>query len=743
MKQRILTKQATVIILAVLSLCACAIVHFSFLVQEEMTVEIKNSLKDVASQNTVTIRRELRDKFNLLFSIADEIHDTSIEEDHLLTELQSLVDQYQFKRMGLIDTNGQAHTTDGHQADLSFREFFTDGMNGLPGITNTLNDIISTGSDSINVFSVPVYDQKEEVSGVLFATYCTEQFEEFLNVSFFDSQGFTCIVTQEGDLIASSPSAPSSLREASSLFSYFSDQDSDNSSAYETLTQFFASKENGLGYYQIGNQKYYYYVIPLNNLRKDRQWYTLTIVPDQVLIDRSAPVMHHVQRIILFVILTALSGVVAYLYIYHLQNKELIRLAYQDSLTKGDNYARFKENIKRHGNASGFYIALDLSEFKIINATCGVNKGDEVLKMVWQIIISCLRSGEFAAHIHADRFVLFLKSKSQVDLETRLDRLVQKLTNISVLLNVPKIFPVLGIYHSTDHSEIEQNYGKAVQAKHLIKANRSRHYSFFDELDMQQFAENRQLEDSFDEALQNGEFKVWYQPKVHPEDARILGAEALIRWQRPDGTMLPPGKFIPLFEQNGNIAILDEYVFRTVCEQQKKWLKSGAKMYPISVNISRISLYFTNLVGKYKRILDSFDLNPKYVQLEITESATIANSEISRLIEQFHLAGFTMLLDDFGSGYSSLSSLNVMHFDTIKLDKSLIDYIGDKNGEKLLHYITRLAQSLGMSITAEGVETSEQLTFLKNLHCNDIQGYFFSKPLPLSEYETFAEKHAK
>ena len=146
-------------------------------------------------------------------------------------------------------------------------------------------------------------------------------------------------------------------------------------------------------------------------------------------------------------------------------------------------------------------------------------------------------------------------------------------------------------------------------------------------------------------------------------------------------------------------------------------------------------------MDKYREILDSFELDPKYVPLEITESATINNSDISSLIEQFHEAGFILLLDDFGSGYSSLSSLNVMHFDTIKLDKSLIDYIGDQKGEQLLLHITQLLQSFGMTITAEGVETSDQVEFLKNLHCDDIQGYFFSKPLPINEFEDFARKH--
>ena len=185
--------------------------------------------------------------------------------------------------------------------------------------------------------------------------------------------------------------------------------------------------------------------------------------------------------------------------------------------------------------------------------------------------------------------------------------------------------------------------------------------------------------------------------------------------------------------------VLDEYIFREVCLQQKEWDCAGRKMLTVSVNMSRASLYFVNIVDRYKSILDEYGLNPEYVQLEITESATVDNSEIANLVTQFHEAGFHLLLDDFGNGYSSLSSLNTINFDTLKLDKSLIDYIGDESGEKLLYHITKLAQSLGLYTTAEGVETKEQVDFVKALGCTDIQGFYFSKPLPRAEYEKYLD----
>ena len=453
------------------------------------------------------------------------------------------------------------------------------------------------------------------------------------------------------------------------------------------------------------------------------------------------PISYLFRLLILLIIVIAGGGTFAFVHSIRIQRRQLYRLAYVDPLTNGDNFACFKEKLSHRGGDSGFYVALDLQDFKLINNTCGVAKGDETLLEVWKILQTGTHLGEFSAHINADRFILFLRDNDRCTLEPRLECLCQDISNLSTKLNIPKLFPLCGIYETADHKEIEQNYGKAVQAMYPIKGKRTRHYAFYDELDIKQLSEDRLMEDVFEDALKNGEFQLWYQPKVDPVTGNILGAEALIRWKRPDGTMLSPGKFIPLFEKNGNITTLDEYVFRTVCAQQQRWLQAGAKLYPISVNISRVSLYYSNVVDKYREILNSFRLDPKYVPLEITESATIDNSDISSLIEQFHEAGFTLLLDDFGSGYSSLSSLNVMHFDTIKLDKSLIDYIGDRNGEKLLLHITQLLQSFGMTITAEGVETSDQVEFLKNLHCDDIQGYYFSKPLPVNEFEDFVRKH--
>lgn len=741
MKQNKLPKQALAILGIALVLVISTVIWSSAQITQDVTNEVEATLRDVSKQNALIVQQEIRENFNLLYSLADEISVSPGASDvsSITRQLGSFVNTYQFKRIGFISPDGQVVTTDGYKQDLSSRAFFQEGMQGLPGISNTLQDRIGS-PEPINVFSIPVYNQNNEIMGVLFATYRNQLFEELLGVQSFNNQGFSCLLNQDGELIACSSNAPSTLQEATVISDYL-EADMRNDKPYQELTKMLRGTASGGGSFYGDGRSYHYYAVALDNLRKDRQWFVLTIVPDQVLSNRTEPVLFQVRLLMLLIILIASCGTFAYVHSIRTQRRQLFRLAYEDPLTGGDNFACFKEKMIRHNGDRGFYVALDIQDFKIINSTCGVAKGDETLQEIWKVLQSNIHLGEFSAHINADRFVLFLRDKDKRTLEPRLSGMCQDLTNLSTKLNIPRVFPLCGVYETTDHKEVEQNYGKAVQAKYLVKDKRTRHYAFYDELDVQQLSENRLIENSFEDALKNGEFQLWYQPKVDPVRGNILGAEALIRWQRPDGTMLSPAKFIPLFEKNGNITTLDEYVFRTVCAQQQKWQQAGMKLYPISVNISRVSLYFSNIVDKYRDILDSFQLDPKYVPLEITESATINNSDISSLIEQFHKAGFTLLLDDFGSGYSSLSSLNVMHFDTIKLDKSLIDYIGDQNGERLLLHITQLLQSFGMTITAEGVETSDQVEFLKNLHCDDIQGYFFSKPLPLNEFEDFARKH--
>lgn len=691
--------------------------------------EIISSLSEEAEENAALIEKEIDAKFGVLQSFANELSSTG-DEIAEIRDMQSFVEVYNFRRMGFVDLNGIAKTTDGFEKDLSFREFYQVGLKGESFITESLQETIGDSTeDMINILSVPVYDNKGEIKGVLFATYLTEKFHEVIFSDSFQGEGYTYIVAGDGDVISSY--GDGMQKEYDNIFIYTGDAAQYDDAIQEKVENDMREKISRVG---IGvnedNDKYFYCYKPLEIESADMNWYIFSIEPKSVLDERMHPIMRDIQ----FLTVILVMANIVFLFYNVRRRQELFRLAYKDSITGGDNFSNFKEKAKKYENTEGYVIALDISEFKLVNNVCGNARGDEVLKVIWDVIMANCNDNEQAARVNADRFVIFWIESSKKTVTYRIEKLINEIEGISEQLSVPRLYPVIGIRAVEKLDDADKRYGEALRAKALVKNRRDRHYAFYDEIDYDTIVENKNLENGFEKALADKKFEVWYQPKFNSHTGKIVGSEALIRWRADDGSLISPGRFIPLFEKNGNIIRLDEYVFREVCRQQKEWQKEGIQILPVSVNISRFSLYYSNVVEKYERIINYYDVDHKYVQIEITESAIIENTVIVELIQKFHDAGFDILLDDFGSGYSSLASLNQMPFDTIKLDKSLVDYVGNENGEKLLKFIVQLVQSLGMKITAEGVEYKEQLDFLENLNCDDIQGFYFSKPLMLADF---------
>ncbi len=695
--------------------------------------EIISSLSEEAEENAALIEKEIDAKFGILQSFANELSSTGDEIEEI-RDMQSFVEVYNFKRMGFVDLNGIAKTTDGFEKDLSFREFYQVGLKGESFITASLLETVGDSTeDMINILSVPVYDNKGEIKGVLFATYLTEKFHEVIFSDSFQGEGYTYIVAGDGDVISSY--GDGMQKEYDNIFIYTGDAAQYDDAIQEKVENDMREKLSRVG---IGvnedNDKYFYCYKPLEIESADMNWYIFSIEPKSVLNERMHPIMRDIQFLTVILICILVMANIIFLYYNVRRRQELFRLAYKDSITGGDNFSNFKEKAKKYENTEGYVIALDISEFKLVNNVCGNASGDEVLKVIWDVILANCNDNEQAARVNADRFVIFWIESSKKTVTYRIEKLINEIEGISEQLSVPRLYPVIGIRAVEKLDDADKRYGEALRAKALVKNRRDRHYAFYDEIDYDTIVENKNMENGFEKALADKKFEVWYQPKFNSHTGKIVGSEALIRWRADDGSLISPGRFIPLFEKNGNIIRLDEYVFREVCRQQKEWQKEGIQILPVSVNISRFSLYYSNVVEKYERIINYYDVDHKYVQIEITESAIIENTVIVELIQKFHDAGFDILLDDFGSGYSSLASLNQMPFDTIKLDKSLVDYVGNENGEKLLKFIVQLVQSLGMKITAEGVEYKEQLDFLENLNCDDIQGFYFSKPLMLADF---------
>ena len=240
---------------------------------------------------------------------------------------------------------------------------------------------------------------------------------------------------------------------------------------------------------------------------------------------------------------------------------------------------------------------------------------------------------------------------------------------------------------------------------------------------------------AMEEALAKQQFKVWLQPKFELEEQQIVGAEALVRWEHPKRGVISPARFIPVFERNGFIFQLDSYIWEETCKLLAKWKAAGLKPLPVSVNISRVDVYNTQLCDVLLGLIHAYGIEPELLELEITESAYTDNAnQIIELTDRLRKLGFTILMDDFGSGYSSLNTLHEMPVDVVKLDLRFLTGTHVQKSRLILQAIAGMLQQLQLPVIAEGVETVEQADFLEAIGCHIIQGYYYAKPMPAAQF---------
>ena len=382
---------------------------------------------------------------------------------------------------------------------------------------------------------------------------------------------------------------------------------------------------------------------------------------------------------------------------------------------------------------------LDIKEFKVINNVYGEKTGDKIIKAIADELRKTTgKVNGIAGHYEADRFAGMIRSKDMPSAE-EMEALLNEHT---VIAGVEHIRLKMGMYENVDSSiPVSRMCDRAMSVLDLVKPSYESNVGSYNGPLAQKHRQEQQMEAEFFDALDKGEFKAWFQPKIDPSDDRIVGAEALVRWKREDGTFIAPFLFIPLFEKDGYVTHLDEYMFRQVCLFQKKWLDAGAELIPISVNMSRTALYRSDTAAVYKKIVEDTGIPIESVPIEITESSAFLGSQIGELMEGLKKEGFSLHMDDFGSGYSSLTSLGVLPFDVTKLDKSLTDTIGTSRGEMIIRHMMEVIHELGMKVVVEGVETENQVEVLKKMNCDAIQGYYYSRPVSQEDFEALVKNY--
>ena len=387
----------------------------------------------------------------------------------------------------------------------------------------------------------------------------------------------------------------------------------------------------------------------------------------------------------------------------------------------------------------------DMKRFSVVNHQFGREGGTKILKKFIAGLQNGLKEDGYVCRIQGDTFtILFLKK--------RMPYVVKYLSGTLIELGLKDkkkamLTTYAGYYEIVGKKTAEEIMDRIGMAWNMAKHVKRVPYVFFDEKLMQSVENEKWVESVFEEALRNEEFMVYYQPKVTLKNYRLNGAEALCRWKH-NGEMILPYRFIPVLEQSNMICELDFYVLEHVCRDLKRWKEEGKNLVKVSVNLSRVHLGDMDLVEHVLENVDKYDVPHGYIELELTETTTDVDfRELKQIVIAFRTQGFSVAVDDFGVGYSSLNLIREMPWKVLKIDKSFLPE-GEEDGEEdiqkkiMLKHIIGMAQNLGLECIAEGVETVEQVTILKENNCYNAQGYLFDKPLPVNEFEERLERLA-
>ncbi|MBR4543678.1 MAG: EAL domain-containing protein [Lachnospiraceae bacterium] len=416
------------------------------------------------------------------------------------------------------------------------------------------------------------------------------------------------------------------------------------------------------------------------------------------------------------------------------------RLAYEDPLTGGKNVNYFNEfaQILLHDNKEMPYVIcrFDIANFRYINESYGHVKADQVLKACVKEFEGCFGSRELCVRMNADQFLALMVNDAGLDGRLEAFRAAVNAAARGVGIKYPIKFK-LGVYQVRKHEkDVDVMIDRANAARRMLRGDEKNNRLTYSEEIASNMHKANLIESQMQHALASGEFKVYLQAKWDIEKNTVCGCEALVRWVRSDGKIVRPDEFIPLFEKNGFIEMLDFYMLETVCQMVCNLQKEGKMVYPVSVNQSRVLLHNPDYLDNVVDILRKYKIPDGLVELEITE--TVFEDEKDRIfsvLDKLRACGVKLNMDDFGSGYSSLNMLKDVPFDVIKIDRIFFSAsVDNEKSRKVLRKIVEMINDIGMEVVCEGVENQEHVEFLRGIGVRKVQGFYYAKPVPAEEF---------
>lgn len=720
--------------MALLSVMLAAALFFFFgIVDRTIEEQSKEILTGTASRNARMLEYEIGNKRILLERVAERCGDLFRDDSRqVLSELEPLIELYEFYDLGIILEDGTFFSVGGKTGDFSGYDFFQRTMQGDTVLSSTMT--ADADETRVNLYCTPMTSDGTPI-GAIYAAYETEKFNSLFATP-FSGNSYSYVADSSGQVMIAKNGNYGNLLEG------LVQEGEQNREEQEKMRRDMEEGREGSISFDSDEMKYAYYrPLEIND------WYVVTIVPVRAVMERYDPIINSTTVLCLFVVLVFCLGAWLIVNQQRRQNRELEQLAYVDPLTGGKNNIRFLLDAadvlegQREGQAA--VLAVDINRFKMINEMLGVEAGNRAICGLEKTLLENSRAGEVVGHRIADCFLALWLYQDRETLVRRLEHLCEDLEALSGNLGQIHFQASVGVHEicrkekaPVDTADVEQFCGSAMLAAQTLKSGHTTGFCFSSEEMRDRQLRNKIYEDEMYPALKRNEFVPWFQPKADLKTGKICGAEALVRWQKQDGTLLLPGQFVPVFEANGFIEKVDQAVMDSVCQHLVQWKAKNLATVPISVNLSRTYLYSEHFARECREYLQTKHLTTRELQFEVTETYAARDMEqLKKAIHALHTEGFTVLLDDFGTGYSSLLSLQELEFDILKLDCEFVWGIGEGRTEKILEATIELAKSLHMKMIAEGVETEAQHQYLKAHGVSAGQGYYYYRPMPAEEFE--------
>ena len=723
-----------------LVLVVAAGVLLYFLIQA-MNTAAKQQMTFETEEYKNRIYKQIDADFQSLDSLSGFISKEMIEDEEEFAErLEYSNEQNDFLTMAFFYPDGKGIVTTlglGTRTDVSYRDL-NEAL--YPVVEKAFEGERSVSrlfqSEAVNrrvfVYGVPVYTG-DEVAGVLIASDQIDIFTDILDGNtVLGGNGYLHLVGSEGNFLVKSKNAVVQ-EELSNIFEgpYFEEEEKD------MLKKEMQNNQKIFSAFSYRGERYQILLDPVGM----HGWYLMCVNTLQESNQYSYPVLTVMGAAVACVLL-----VVAFLLFYGFRlarrsSREFRYQAYHDPLTGAKNLMYFNRRLGKclESGTSVSVVALNIHQFKFINEIFGREYADHLLTDIRKVLDQNMETGEFFARDRADLFYLCLMEKDREKILARLEQIMDEIVSISSHHHSNyRILLYCGVVIQTDEKEVTPLMTHVMFALTTARGSHENKVWFYDsQLHEKEKTENY-VESHMHQALRDGEFKMFLQPKKDFGSGRLNSAEALVRWIREDGSMIYPDQFIPLFENNGFCTKLDLYMVECACRQIREWLDQGKEPVGISVNQSKLLFYEKDYIEVMTELKERYEIPDQLITLEILEGLATENvGELNRKIGILRAQGFRISLDDFGSGYSSLNVLGNLRIDELKLDRGFLMEAADKKNTRfrtVMEEIVQLTKRLQISTVVEGVETEDNERFCREIGCDLGQGYYYSRPIPREEF---------